>query len=104
MPFRIRPTVEEVRYPKVDTYADLPVAIDYTGDIYIVLTTIGVWGINRKRTGMWRSDGVGWNRLGVAPTAEQLGAIEGTPPTGKRAVKKIYYDPDLGKYTFEREE
>ncbi|GAH65411.1 unnamed protein product, partial [marine sediment metagenome] len=60
------PSVEEVRYPKVDTYADLPLASGYTGEIYVVLTATGVWGINRKRSGMWRSDGVNWNRLGVA--------------------------------------
>ena len=72
MPFKIRPTVEEVRYPKVNTYADLPLASDYTGEIYVVLTATGVWGVNRKRTGMYRSDGVNWNRLGVAPTAEAL--------------------------------
>lgn len=104
MPFKIAPTVEEVRYPKVDTYADLPVAGDHTGEIYVVLTATGVWGVNRKRTGMWRSDGVNWTRLGVAPTAEELGAIVGSSPDGMKGLKKIYYDPGLGKYTFEREE
>ncbi len=82
MPFKISPTVEEVRYPKVNTYADLPTASDYTGEIYVVLTATGVWGVSRKRTGMWRSDGVNWGRLGVAPTAEELGAIASTPPSG----------------------
>lgn len=75
MAFKLTPTIEEVRYPKVNTYADLPAAGDYTGQIYVVLTATGVWGVNRKRTGMWRSDGVNWGRLGIAPTAEELRAV-----------------------------
>jgi len=95
MPFRIFSS--EINYPKADTYADLPVAGDYTGEIYVVLTATGIWGINRKRAGMWRSDGVNWNRLGVAPTAEDLGAIEGKAPSGYQTVKKIFVNPATGK-------
>jgi len=97
MPFTLTPTLEEVRYPKVNTYADLLAAGDHTGEIYIVLTATGVWGINRKRTGMWRSDGVIWTRLGIAPTAEQLGAVEGNAPSGYQTVKKIFVNPANGK-------
>jgi len=104
MPFSLMPTIEEVRYPKVDTYADLPTAGDHTGEIYVVLTATGVWGVNRKRTGMWRSDGVNWSRLGIAPTAEQLGAIVGDAPDGMKAVRKIYFDPNLDRVTVEKEE
>ena len=89
MAFKIRPTIEEVRYPVVDTYADLPAAGDHTNEIYVVKTAMGVWGINRKRTGMWRSDGVNWGRLGVAPTAEELGAISSTPPSGSHRIYDI---------------
>ncbi len=103
MAFKIRPTIEEVRYPKVNTFADLPSASAYTDKIYIVLTATGVWGVNRKRTGMWRSDGVDWNRLGVAPTAEELGAIVGDAPENMKAVRKIYYDPIEEKIAIEKE-
>ena len=102
MPFRIKD--KTIGYPEADTYADLPAAGDHTEETYVVLTATGVWGVNRKRTGMWRSDGVNWVRLGVAPTLEQLGGISSDAPQGKKKVNKIYYDPDVSKYTFEREE
>lgn len=31
-------------------------------------------------------------------------SIYSVPPEGMKAVKNIYYDPELNKYTFEREE
>jgi hypothetical protein len=46
------------------TYADLPDATLNAGKIFIVLQSSGVWLINRKEAGMWRSDGVTWTRLG----------------------------------------
>lgn len=104
MPFKIFPTAEEVRYPKVDTHADLPDASDHTGEIYVVLTATGIWGVNRKRSGMWSSDGVSWNRLGVAPTAEQLGAIVTSPPSGKCKVTNLFVDPSTGKLAVEYED
>lgn len=103
MPFKLGLEVEAARYPKVNTYADLPAAGDYAGEIYVVLTATGVWGVNRKRSGMWRSDGVNWNRLGVAATAEELGAIVGDAPADMKAVRKIYYDPALDKIAIEKE-
>jgi len=102
MPFKI--TTKIIGYPEVNTYADLPLAGEHTTGIYVVLTATGVWGINRKRTGLWRSDGVNWNRLGVIPTVEEMGAIASNPPTGKKAVKNIYWDGDINKFTLEREE
>lgn len=48
----------------VATYADLPDAASYSGRVYIVLQSSGVWLINRKEAGMWRSDGISWTRLG----------------------------------------
>lgn len=103
MPFKLGLAVEEARYSKVDTYADLPIAGDYTGDIYIVLTATGIWGVSRKRSGMWRSDGANWNRLGVVPMAEDLGAIVSSPPDGMQAIKRMYYDPNLDKVIIEKE-
>ncbi len=93
MPFKI---TSEITYPEVDTYADLPPANEHTEQIYVVLTATGIWGVNRKRTGMWRSDGATWSRMGIAPTAPNLGAIEGTAPSGYQTVKKIYVNPATG--------
>ena len=62
----------------------------------MVLTATGVWGVNRKRSGLWRSDGATWSRMGIAPTAPNLGAIEGTAPSGYQTVKKIYVNPATG--------
>lgn len=95
MPFKI--TAKIIGYPEVDTYADLPLASERPEGIYVVLTATGVWGVNRKRTGMWRSNGVNWNRLGVSPTALELGAIEGAAPSGYQTVKKIFVNPATGK-------
>jgi len=95
MPFKI--TTKIIGYPEVTTHADLPPAGEHTTGIYVVLTATGVWGINRKRTGLWRSDGVNWNRLGVIPTVAELGAVEGKAPSGFQTVKKIYVNPATGR-------
>jgi len=51
-------------YPQVNTFADLPDPTLHSGEIYIVLQATGVFLINRKRKGFYRSDGVEWTRLG----------------------------------------
>lgn len=63
----------QLSYPQVDTYADLPSAVAFAGKVYLVLTTTGVWFVNRKRRGLWRSDGAVWTRMGIAPTKEDMG-------------------------------
>jgi hypothetical protein len=47
----------------VNTFTDLPDASANTGKYYIVNTTTGVIGINRKKSGIYRSDGTNWKRL-----------------------------------------
>ena len=96
---------EEVNYTEVVTYADLPEASSFTNETFIVLVSTGVFGINRKRAGMWRSNGTAWYRLGALEGSG--GVLYSSPPSGKKRVNNIYFDPDLGengKYTFEREE
>ncbi len=63
----------EINYPEVNTFADLPTASESTGLVYIVKTATGVWGINRKRAGLYRSNGSSWGYLGVAATLDDLG-------------------------------
>jgi hypothetical protein len=55
-------------YPTVNAFTDLPPAADHTGEIYIVLTSTGVWLINRKDAGLWYSNGAAWTRLGDVPS------------------------------------
>jgi hypothetical protein len=55
-------------YPSVVAYANLPAASTHPSEIYIVLTSTGIWLINRKDAGMYYSNGVIWTRLGDIPT------------------------------------
>ena len=69
-------------YPQVQNYDALPLASEQTGGIYIVQEPQGTWLINRKRAGLYRSDGETWTRLGVVPTCEEIGA----DPAGSSAT------------------
>jgi hypothetical protein len=54
-------------YPSVNTYADLPSPTTVPNKIYIVLTSTGIWLINRKPAGMYYSNGVLWSYLSAFP-------------------------------------
>ena len=45
----------------VNTYADLPPAADHLAEVYDVLMSTGIYLINRKVAGYYKSDGVNWN-------------------------------------------
>lgn len=92
----------EINYLEVNTHFDLPPASENTGEVYLVRVSTGVFGVDRKRAGLWRSDGFDWYRLGALTGSG--GVIYSTPPNGKKRVNNVYFDPELGKYTFEREE
>jgi len=62
-------------YFKVNTYADLPPAGENVDEIYIVLVTTGIWGINRKRAGLYYSNGVAWGKLGNIPPELVSGGV-----------------------------
>ncbi len=89
---------EIAHYPEVDTFVDLPGALEYIGEIYVVLTATGIWGINRKRTGLYRSDGSTWMRLGKAPLFRDLSIA----PSGKHRIANIYYDSITDEQVVER--
>jgi hypothetical protein len=55
-------------YESVNTYADLPDATLHASEIYIVLTSTGVWLVNRKDAGLYYSNGAAWVRLGDIPS------------------------------------
>ena len=52
------------RYREVNTFADLPPASTKKGVVYLVKNAIGTILINRKRTGLYLSDGITWVKLG----------------------------------------
>jgi hypothetical protein len=54
-------------YPSVTAYADLPAANLHASEIYIVLTSTGVWLFTRKSAGLYYSNGSAWTRLGDIP-------------------------------------
>lgn len=51
-------------FPQVNSFADLPLASDSLNEIYYVTTSTGVWLINRKSRGFYRSNGVLWEYAG----------------------------------------
>ena len=59
----------DIRYPTVNTFADLPSpASDYTGQIWVVLQSTGVYIFSRKEAGLYYSNGSNWSRLGNIPS------------------------------------
>lgn len=51
-------------YQHVSTFANLPIASSYTNQYFIVDNPSGVWLINRKEAGFYKSDGTNWNYVG----------------------------------------
>ena len=60
------------QYPEVVDFPSLPAAAANTGKDYIVQTATGVWPINRKPAGLYRSNGSTWSWLGDAPSTASL--------------------------------
>lgn len=60
----------------VNAYADLPDPTAVSGQRYWVLTSTGVYLINRRNAGAYYSDGAVWTWLGNNPTtADQIGNV-----------------------------
>ena len=59
-----RVAADGVQYSEVRTFADLPIASKNAGKIYVVKITTGVWLVNRKQQGLYRSNGIFWDRIG----------------------------------------
>jgi len=93
--------LHEINYPEVDAFADLPDIAEHTGEIYIVKTATGVFGVNRKRAGLYISSGTDWTRLGViqlsggeSPT---VGLIPSKPEAGMCVVTNLSVHPTTRK-------
>ena len=64
--------IDDVVDGTVATYADLATVEKLQeGDIYLVKTTTGVIGINRKQKGLYRYNGTGWDAM----QTEMLGSL-----------------------------
>lgn len=64
--------IDDVVDGSVNTYADLS-SVDnlVEGDIYLVKTTTGIIGINRKQKGLYRYNGSSWDMM----QTEMLGSL-----------------------------
>lgn len=51
-------------FEQVANYSALPDASLHTGEVYTVLNAQGLWLIDRKEAGLYKSDGASWVRLG----------------------------------------
>ena len=92
-------------YDAVDTFADLPSAENYVGKVWLVRFATGIMFINRKRAGLYLSNGTSWGRLGVIQKAGiSVGYLPSSPPSGKCVVTNLFVDPQTGKFAVEYED
>jgi hypothetical protein len=59
-------------YEHVTAYANLPGASDHSGEYYIVDTTTGIFLINQKKAGFYKSNGSNWIYIGTDPETSSL--------------------------------
>jgi hypothetical protein len=86
--------IDDVVDGVVDTYSELSGLTSIKeGDIFLVKTTTGIIGINRKTKGLYRYNGLGWDAM----QTEMLGSLVAFNPTGtnitatsvEEAIKQI---------------
>ena len=71
--------IDDVVDGVVTTFADLATVDKLSeGEIYLVKTTTGVIGINRKQKGLYRYNGSGWDLM----QTEMLGSLVAFNPAG----------------------
>jgi len=64
--------IDDVVDGSVDTFAGLSSVTNlFEGDIYLVKTTTGIIGINRKQKGLYRYNGSSWDMM----QTEMLGSL-----------------------------
>lgn len=51
-------------FAQVSSFSDLPSASGHVNEVYLVLNSEGLWLINRKEAGLYKSTGSSWQRLG----------------------------------------
>lgn len=71
--------IDDVVDGVVTTFADLATVDKLSeGEIYLVKTTTGIIGINRKQKGLYRYNGSGWDLM----QTEMLGSLVAFNPAG----------------------
>jgi hypothetical protein len=71
--------IDDVVDGVVTTFADLATVDKLSeGEIYLVKTTTGIVGINRKQKGLYRYNGSGWDLM----QTEMLGSLVAFNPAG----------------------
>ena len=71
--------IDDVVDGAVTTFADLATVDKLSeGEIYLVKTTTGIIGINRKQKGLYRYNGSGWDLM----QTEMLGSLVAFNPAG----------------------
>ena len=94
-----------MQYSEVSTFADLPVASENAGRICVVKAATGVWLVNKKRQGLYRSNGTSWDRLGkilVAGAGSPTpGFVPSNPPVGMHVVTNLFIHPITGELEVE---
>jgi hypothetical protein len=51
-------------FEQVNSFSDLPSPSLHVNEVYLVLSTEGLWLLNRKEAGLYKSTGSSWVRLG----------------------------------------
>lgn len=75
--------VVQVLHGQVATFADLPAAADHNGENYLVRQSQGVFFVNRKKAGIYTSDGAAWTLDGDATEAYFQDTLAWTNITSK---------------------
>lgn len=92
MSISMGPKIKTEKYQRVTTYADLPEPSGHESEIYLVLVGTGTFGVDRKRAGLYHSDGTAWVRLGTLEAIESppQGVLYSSPPDGFDRVTNLY--------------
>lgn len=81
--------IDDVVDGVVTTYADLATVEKLQeGDIYLVKTTTGIIGINRKQKGLYRYNGSTWDMM----QTEMLGSLVAFNPSGTNITANTVED------------
>lgn len=81
--------IDDVVDGVVTTYADLATVEKLQeGDIYLVKTTTGIIGINRKQKGLYRYNGSTWDMM----QTEMLGSLVAFNPAGTNITANTVED------------
>ena len=74
-------------YSHVATYANLPSAALHNNEYWIVDTTTGVFLINQKKAGFYKSDCINWNYIGSA--VDMTSISDGTTSVTGSPIKLV---------------